>query len=149
MSRVKRRYKRLVNVLLLLTSMSIGVYLIFLQFKDNLVFFYTPSELAQHHIAPGKFVRIGGIVKAGSIISNSGENTTIFAVTDEVSDLTLHYKGVLPPMFREGQGVVAEGELDKQGVFTARRLLTKHDENYVPPEMEAVLKAREQQGNAP
>jgi cytochrome c-type biogenesis protein CcmE len=107
--------------------------------RDSIVFFYSPSEVATMQIAPGQRFRLGGLVETGSVLR--GEGTTIrFVVTDKTKTLPVTYTGVLPDLFREGQGVVAEGMLAADGTFQADNVLAKHDEKYMPPEVAKKLK---------
>ena len=109
--------------------------------RDSVVFFYGPSEAAAKHVPPGRLVRIGGLVQVGTVqaLTNGGVQ---FRVTDRVTSAAVVYRGILPDLFREGQGVVAEGAFDGAGVFEARQILAKHDERYMPPEVARALKAR-------
>ncbi len=109
---------------------------------DSIVFFYSPSEVVQKAVQPGARLRIGGLVKADSLIKLSGENVA-FVVTDGANEVTVAYQGLLPDLFREGQGVVAEGVLEAQGQMRAETILAKHDERYMPRE---VVKALKKQG---
>jgi cytochrome c-type biogenesis protein CcmE len=122
---------RLLLVLLSLVLVVTGVILLLRFLSDNLMFFITPSELNAQHV--GKEIRIGGLVTIGSI-QYLPNRTIIFVITDNSNRITVRYRGIIPPMFREGQGVVAEGELENlHDEFKATKLLTKHDENYKPP----------------
>ncbi|GEO81043.1 hypothetical protein ROR02_11740 [Pararhodospirillum oryzae] len=106
---------------------------------DNLVFFYSPTDIKEKGMAPDHRFRVGGLVQEGSVVK-SGE-TVRFVVTDLVNTVAVTYTGLLPDLFREGQGVVAEGTLNTEGVFIASTVLAKHDENYMPPEVAESLKA--------
>ena len=109
--------------------------------KDSIVFFHTPSDIAEKHVAPGTRIRLGGLVEKGSV--QRGQGTTIsFKVTDTLKNIPVTFTGVLPDLFREGQGVVAEGKLDATGGFVADSVLAKHDENYMPKEVKDSLEAR-------
>jgi len=109
--------------------------------KDYIVFFYTPKELAEKHIPAGKRIRLGGLVAEGSL--KRGPDASVeFAITDSVRTIPVSYTGILPDLFREGQGVVAEGILDASGRFRVDTVLTKHDEAYMPPEVAKALKAQ-------
>ena len=126
---------------LLLTSLGtlcVAAALVLYSLNDNLVFFYSPTQVAEKHVAPNRHFRLGGLVEAGSVKKNGQE--VRFTVTDTHSTLPVVYRGILPDLFREGQGVIAEGALDAQGVFIAREVLAKHDENYMPPEVAKALK---------
>lgn len=107
---------------------------------DSIVFFRTPSEIAAREVAPGVRFRLGGLVKAGSIV-HDGANVR-FVVTDNAKDMTVAYTGLLPDLFREGQGVVTEGEVEPSGVFKADNVLAKHDENYMPKDVADRMKAQ-------
>jgi cytochrome c-type biogenesis protein CcmE len=106
-------------------------------FNSNLVFFFTPTQVLNGEAPSNKTFRIGGMVKTGSL-QREGTQVT-FVVTDTANDLTVHYSGLLPDLFKEGKGVVAQGKLDDKGVMTASEVLAKHDENYMPPEAQHAL----------
>jgi cytochrome c-type biogenesis protein CcmE len=115
------------------------VSLVLFALRDSIVFFYTPSEVAEKHLETGQRFRLGGLVEDGSL--KRGEGTTVsFVITDKRATLPVTYTGVLPDLFREGQGVVAEGMLTSEGVFHADSVLAKHDEKYMPPEVAKKLK---------
>ena len=133
-----RKRRRLWIVVIAMALLTVAAGLIMTAFRDSIVFFYTPSELAEKHVPAGRAMRIGGLVEDGSV-ARSGDIIR-FRVTDMRSALPVIYKGILPDLFREGQGVVAEGTLDNDGVFQARQVLAKHDENYMPPEVAEALK---------
>jgi cytochrome c-type biogenesis protein CcmE len=133
----KQRRGALIGTCLAVLAVAIG--LVLYAMRDSIVFFYSPSEVAEMQIAPGQRFRLGGLVETGSV--ERGEGTSIrFAVTDRAKTLAVTYTGVLPDLFREGQGVVAEGMLDASGVFHADSVLAKHDENYMPPGVAEKLK---------
>lgn len=135
----KRR--RLVLVLLGLLSIGAGTMLILQRFQDNLVYFYSPSDLANSPPDLGTRIRVGGLVEEGSVsVSQDTQPTIRFSLTDGPHSMTLLYTGLLPSLFREGQGIIAEGVLDQNGLFIADSLLAKHDENYMPPEVKDALK---------
>lgn len=134
-----RKGKRLVLIGGALAALALAVGLVLFALRDNIVFFYTPSELAQKQIAPGARLRIGGLVREGSVQRNEGRHVA-FAVTDRTSDLDVTYTGLLPDLFREGQGVVVDGTLAPDGVFRADSVLAKHDERYMPREVADALK---------
>ena len=123
----------------MLSLCSIGVYIILSSLNDNIVFFYPPSEISK--IKENTKVRVGGIVKNGSITRET-DNKIRFIITDYSEELEIIYQGILPALFREGQGIVAEGTLQPARSFLAIKLLAKHDENYMPPEAaEALMRA--------
>lgn len=113
--------------------------LVLFAFQDSIVFFYTPSEVAEKSIQPGQRFRLGGIVADDSVERDTG-SVVKFAVTDTAETLNVVYEGILPDLFREGQGVVTEGKLDAGGTFVADTVLAKHDENYMPKEVADKLK---------
>jgi cytochrome c-type biogenesis protein CcmE len=119
-------------------ALGIATALVLTAFNKNLVFFFTPSQVAAHEAPVGRTFRIGGMVQAGSV-KRDGVDVQ-FTVTDLAKSMQVHYRGPLPDLFKEGKGVVAEGKLGPDGVFTAREVLAKHDENYMPPEAAAALK---------
>ncbi len=135
---MKRKHKRLTFVMIGLLLLGSAAALILTAFEDNIVFFYSPTELADKKPEPAQRLRIGGLVMAGSVEKLEGA-VVAFAITDTAKTVTVQYKGILPDLFREGQGVVAEGHL-KGGVFQADEVLAKHDENYMPPEVAEALK---------
>ena len=107
--------------------------------SDNIVFFYSPTQLAEKHLSPDRRFRLGGLVETGSVRKEGTE--VRFRVTDLRKSVAVVYRGILPDLFREGQGVIAEGSLGANGVFVAREVLAKHDEKYMPPEVAKALKA--------
>ena len=111
----------------------------FYSLQQNLLYFQSPSELAQQPIPPGRQFRLGGLVKPGSVARQGESLATRFVVTDGPEDITVEYVGILPDLFREGQGVIARGTLDDNGLFAASEVLAKHDENYMPPEVKEAL----------
>jgi len=118
--------------------LGLAVGLVLFALEDSIVFFYSPSDVAEKNIKPGQRIRLGGLVEAGSV--KRGKNTTVeFTVTDTAKTIAVRYTGILPDLFREGQGVVAEGRLGADGLFIAESVLAKHDENYMPPEVAAAL----------
>lgn len=130
MSNKKRN--RLIAIVVLFTTCCLGTYILLANLRDNIVFFYTPSEMVKMQNLPGK-IRVGGIVKNGSILKG-GNGTISFIITDYSQNLMVTYQGLLPALFRENQGIVAEGILNKDTkIFLASKLLIKHDENYRPP----------------
>jgi cytochrome c-type biogenesis protein CcmE len=134
-----RKRRRLVLIGGGLTVLAVAIALMLNAFRDSIVFFNSPSDVAQKHIAPGTRIRLGGLVKAGSLVR--GDDLKIrFAVTDGSREMTVAYQGVLLDLFREGQGVVAEGVLDGAGLFNADSILAKHDETYMPKEVADALK---------
>ena len=125
-----------------LACLGLAAYFIASQFKDNFMYFLTPGQIEKKHIEAGKTFRLGGLVKKGSF-KETGPTTYKFIVTDTHKNLAVTYKGMLPSLFREGQGVIANGKLDKDGVFVATEILAKHDENYMPREVYEQIKKKE------
>jgi cytochrome c-type biogenesis protein CcmE len=121
--------------------LAIAAVLVLFALRDQIVFFYSPTELAEKGLAPGTRVRIGGLVEEGSVVRN-GDGSVRFAVTDTAKTVSVAYHGILPDLFREGQGIVAEGTLAGDGSVTAETVLAKHDENYMPKEVVDALKAQ-------
>ena len=121
-----------------LGTLGVAAALVLTALNDNLVFFYSPTQVAEKGIAADKRFRLGGLVEQGSV-KKEGQ-TVSFVVTDTNKTVKVVYVGILPDLFREGQGVIAEGSLSPDGVFAAREILAKHDENYMPPEVAKALK---------
>jgi cytochrome c-type biogenesis protein CcmE len=134
-----RKQRRAVFIALSIGVLSLAVLLVAVALRDTIVFFHTPKELAEKKVQPGKRFRLGGLVAEGSLKRGTG-TTVQFAITDTVKTIPVSYTGILPDLFREGQGVVAEGKLDASGRFLADTVLAKHDENYMPPEVAKALK---------
>lgn len=134
-----RKQKRLAVIAGLAVVLALATTLVLVALRDQIVFFYAPSDIAARHVPAGQPIRLGGLVEADSWVRDGQNNT--FVVTDNASTITVHYVGLLPDLFREGQGVVAEGAMDPDGGFTATNVLAKHDENYIPKEVVEALKA--------
>jgi cytochrome c-type biogenesis protein CcmE len=140
-----RKKRRLMILLVGLTFLGGAAALVLTAFQDNIVFFFSPSELATKDVKPGQRLRIGGLVQEGSVIKEG--KTVRFKVTDTANSTDVVFTGILPDLFREGQGVVAEGHY-ANGVFTATDVLAKHDEKYMPPEVaDAIKKSGQWQGD--
>jgi cytochrome c-type biogenesis protein CcmE len=135
----KQRRSLLIGACLGVLALAVGLVLFALE--DSIVFFYTPSDVAEKQIGPGQRFRLGGLVEEGSV--KRGEDTSVrFAITDTDRSIRVTYTGILPDLFREGQGVIAEGKLAGDGIFSADSVLAKHDENYMPPEVAEALKKK-------
>ena len=134
------RRKRMLIIATSVAGIAIAAALILQAFNQNLMYFYSPSEVAQGKAPDNRAFRLGGMVVKGSVARNPADLTVRFAVTDFAQQRTIAYKGILPDLFREGQGIVAIGRLDGDGVFVAEQVLAKHDENYMPPEVAQALK---------
>ena len=135
---MKPRHKRLAWIALGVAALGIATALVLTAFNRNLVFFFSPTQVAAKEAPIGRTFRIGGIVEPGSV-KRDGVDVR-FVVTDTAHNLPVIYRGQLPDLFREGKMVVAQGQLDAGGTFRAREVLAKHDENYMPPEASAALK---------
>jgi cytochrome c-type biogenesis protein CcmE len=134
-----RRQRRLLLIGAGAGVLTISVALVLVALKDSIVFFNSPTDVVEKHVAPGTRIRLGGLVKPGSLAR--GANLAVrFAVTDGNREIAVAYAGALPDLFREGQGVVAEGRIDGAGVFEADTVLAKHDETYMPREVADALK---------
>jgi cytochrome c-type biogenesis protein CcmE len=125
-----------------LAALGIAATLVLNAFRSNLVFFFTPTQVVENQAPHGRSFRIGGLVETGSVVRDKDALTVRFRVTDTAKTIPVVYSGILPDLFREGKGVVAQGKLGPDGVFHASEVLAKHDENYMPPEAaEALRKA--------
>ena len=133
------RKRRLIAVLLILAGVSVASTVAFYSLQENLLYFQSPSDLAMQPIPPGRQFRLGGLVKPGSVTRAQDGLGTRFVVTDGPKEVEVEYVGILPDLFREGQGVIARGALDGNGLFEASEVLAKHDENYMPPEVAEAL----------
>ena len=131
---MKPRHKRFVLIGGGLAVLGLAAALVLNAFQSNLVFFFTPTQIAAREAPKGKAFRLGGLVKDGSLKRQPDGLTVQFIVTDTAKEITVAYTGILPDLFREGKGVVAQGRLGEDGVFAASEVLAKHDENYMPPE---------------
>jgi cytochrome c-type biogenesis protein CcmE len=140
------RRRRMILVGLVLTGVALATFLALTAFQKNLLYFYTPFQVAAGEAPKGYPFRVGGLVVQGSVQRNPANLTVHFAVTDGSATVPVVYSGILPDLFREGQGIIAVGRIDGAGVFEASEVLAKHDENYMPPEVADALK---QQGQLP
>ncbi len=139
---MKRKHRRLSFVALALLALGAAVALVMAAFEENIVFFFSPTEINEKDVGPNQRLRLGGLVAEGSIDKAADGVTVKFTVTDTVNNIPVEFRGILPDLFREGQGVVTEGKL-VNGVFIADEVLAKHDENYMPPEVADALKEAE------
>ena len=137
----RRRRNRLLMVVFLVIGIGITVAFTLNAFKQNILFFFTPSQVVAGEAPVGHPFRIGGLVAENSVQRTEGSLEIHFDVTDTVNSVRVVYEGILPDLFREGQGIVTKGTLDDTGMFVASEVLAKHDENYMPPEAEHALKA--------
>jgi cytochrome c-type biogenesis protein CcmE len=144
---MKARNKRLMFVVAGLAGLGIAATLIFSAFRSNMVFFYSPTQVKAKEAPVSKAFRLGGLVKEGSLKRENDGLTSHFLVTDNAETIEVTYKGILPDLFKEGQGMVAQGKIEENGVFVASEVLAKHDENYMPPEVaKALEKGKQAQG---
>ena len=138
---MKRRHKRIAFILVSLGALSIAAFLVANAFRNNLVFFFSPTQVAAKEAPIDRTFRIGGLVQEGTLQRDG--LTVRFVVTDTAASIPVVYKGILPDLFKEGRGCVAQGKIGADGVFQAEQVLAKHDENYMPPEAgKAIDKAK-------
>lgn len=140
------RRRRMIVVGLILIGVSLATFLALTAFQKNLLYFYTPSQVAAGEAPEGYPFRVGGLVVEGSVQREPDSLTVRFSVTDGSSAVPILYTGILPDLFREGQGIISVGQINTEGVFEASQVLAKHDENYMPPEVADALK---QSGQVP
>ncbi|HKK05334.1 MAG TPA: cytochrome c maturation protein CcmE [Gammaproteobacteria bacterium] len=144
-----KRRRRLILIVTLVMGVGIAVGLVLNAFRDNLLFFYSPSQIAKGESPQGRNFRVGGLVVKGSVHHERDGLTVHFVLTDYAKSIPVVYKGILPDLFREGQGIVATGRIDSHGEFVAQEVLAKHDSKYMPPEVASALKqARAKDGAA-
>ena len=143
---MKPRHKRLAAIAFGVAALGIAAALVLSAFQQNLVFFFTPTQVAANEAPQGRTFRIGGLVEPGSVKRQPDGVTVQFVVTDTAKAIPVTYRGVLPDLFREGKGVVTQGRLGSDGMFVASEVLAKHDENYMPPEAAEALKKAHQKG---
>ena len=144
---MKPRQKRIALIIGGLAALGLTATLVLSAFQKNLVFFYTPTQVAANEAPAGRMFRIGGMVVPGSVKRENDGITVHFVVTDTAKNIDVAYRGVLPDLFKEGKGVVAQGRLES-GIFAASEVLAKHDENYMPPEAAHALKQAHDKGTA-
>jgi len=130
---MKPRHKRMAMIAGGLAALGVAAAFVLAAFQENLVFFFTPSQVAANEVPQGRAFRVGGMVAPGSVKRQPDGVTVQFTVTDTAKNVTVAYRGLLPDLFREGKGVVTQGKLGADGVFQASEVLAKHDENYMPP----------------
>lgn len=136
---MKPRHKKLALIVLVLAILGVAAALVLNAFNSNLVFFFSPTQVANGEAPTSRAFRIGGLVEEGSIRREADGLTTRFVVTDTAKTMPVTYTGILPDLFKEGKGVVAEGRLGADGLFAATQVLAKHDENYMPPEAASAI----------
>ncbi|MDI1299884.1 cytochrome c maturation protein CcmE [Methylotenera sp.] len=143
---MKARHKRFILIAIGLALLGLAAMLILNAFQSNMVFFYTPTQVDKGEVPHGTGFRIGGLVVKDSLKRQDDGLTVHFAITDTAKTVPVVYKGVLPDLFKEGKGVVAQGKVGADGIFVASEVLAKHDENYMPPEAAEALKRAQEQG---
>ncbi|MDR4652686.1 MAG: cytochrome c maturation protein CcmE [Nitrosomonas sp.] len=136
---MKPRHKKLAVITAGVTALGFAAVLVLNAFQSNLVFFFSPTQVIANEAPVGKSFRIGGLVEEGSVSREQDSTTVRFSITDTAEAIQVVYTGILPDLFREGKGVVAQGKLDSSGIFKADEVLAKHDENYMPPEAALAL----------
>jgi cytochrome c-type biogenesis protein CcmE len=136
---MKKRHKRIVFIVTSLAALGLASWLVLGAFRNNLVFFFSPTQVVAKEAPAGRTFRIGGLVENGSLKRDSDGLTIRFVVTDTANTLPVVYKGILPDLFKEGRGCVAQGKVGTDGVFYADQIMAKHDENYMPPEAARAL----------
>ncbi|ODU44227.1 MAG: cytochrome c biogenesis protein CcmE [Thiobacillus sp. SCN 63-374] len=136
---MKPRHRKLALIFLVVAALGVAVALVLNAFNSNLVFFFSPTQVANGEAPTGRAFRIGGLVEAGSVRREADGLTTHFVVTDTAKSIPVAYTGILPDLFKEGKGVVAEGRIGADGLFGATQVLAKHDENYMPPEAASAI----------
>lgn len=136
---MKPRHRKLALIVLVVAALGVALALVLNAFNSNLVFFFSPTQVANGEAPTARAFRIGGLVEAGSVRREADGLTTRFVVTDTARSIPVAYTGILPDLFKEGKGVVAEGRLGPDGLFDATQVLAKHDENYMPPEAASAI----------
>jgi cytochrome c-type biogenesis protein CcmE len=136
---MKKRHKRIVFIVTSLAALGLATWLVLGAFRNNLVFFFSPTQVVAKEAPVGRTFRIGGLVENGSLKRDTDGLTVRFTVTDTATTLPVVYKGILPDLFKEGRGCVAQGKVGADGVFYADQIMAKHDENYMPPEAARAL----------
>ena len=137
---MKPRHRKLLLIALAVAAIGAAAMLILNAFQSNMVFFFSPSQIAEKTAPQGRDFRIGGMVQEGSLVKSGTDLNVRFVVTDFAHSVPVTYTGLLPDLFKEGKGVVAQGKLGEDGVFRAEQVLAKHDENYMPPEAAKAMK---------
>lgn len=141
-----KRRNRIILIVLMIAGVGIATGFALKAFNENLMFFYQPSQVIAGEAPAGRLIRVGGLVTTGSVQRQPDGLTVQFALTDNIETIRIQYTGILPDLFREGQGIIARGRLGDDRVFIAEEVLAKHDENYMPPEVADALKAAHEKG---
>jgi cytochrome c-type biogenesis protein CcmE len=136
---MKKRHKRIVFIVTGLAALGLATWLVLGAFRNNLVFFFSPTQVMAKEAPVGRTFRIGGLVEKGTLKRDTDGLTVRFAMTDTANTLPVVYKGILPDLFKEGRGCVAQGKVGADGIFYADQIMAKHDENYMPPEAARAL----------
>lgn len=139
------RRKTLGIIIFIAAGLSVAIGLSLYALSSNIDLFFTPTQIAAGEVTPGQRIRVGGMVKEGSVLHNQQQLQVNFIATDYAHDVDVQYNGILPDLFREGQGIVAEGSITPEGQFVASRVLARHDENYMSVEVKAAMDAAERQ----
>lgn len=137
---MKPKHRRLVFLSVVAATLALAALLVSLAFRDNLQFFYSPSEIKKNNIQMGQVFRLGGMVEKDSLSRKEDGTLIEFRITDYIESITVQYRGILPDLFREGQGAIMTGRIVAGGIFVADNVLAKHDENYMPPEVADALR---------
>lgn len=145
---MKPRHKRLILIATGLATLALAAWLVLSAFQKNMVFFFTPTQILAGEAPQGRSFRMGGMVEMGSIKRQADGMTVAFTVTDNAQRIPVQYRGILPDLFKEGKGVVAQGKMGKDKLFLAEEVLAKHDENYMPPEAAYALEKGKQANQA-
>ena len=143
---MKSRHQRLIGITLVLAGVGLGTTFLLRAMNENILFYYSPTQVSAGEPPEGRRFRVGGLVLNGSVERTPGELDVRFVLTDFEQQVPVVFSGILPDLFREGQGIIAHGSLDENGVFVADEVLAKHDENYMPPEVADSLKQVHGQG---
>ena len=138
---MKLKYKRLNILIIFMFAVASTIFFVLKALEEKIVFFYSPTEILNKDIKLNDMIRVGGLVVDNSIVYDNGGLEVFFTITDKKNSLNISYQGILPDLFREGQGIVAEGSIDvEKNIFLAQKVLAKHDENYMPPEIEKMIR---------
>jgi len=143
------RKQRMIFVGVMVVGVAAAVALALLAIGENMLYFFSPTQIKNGEAPQGRTLRVGGLVVPGSVAREAGSLAVHFELTDNRESLPVRYSGILPDLFREGQGIVASGALDPDGLFVAAEVLAKHDENYMPPEVAEALELAKEGGNMP
>ena len=138
---MKLKYKRFNILIIFMLAIASTIFFVLKALEEKIVFFYSPTEILDKDVKLNDMIRVGGLVVDNSIVYDNGGLEVFFTITDKKNSLNISYKGILPDLFREGQGIVAEGNIDiEKNIFLAQKVLAKHDENYMPPEIEKMIR---------